>query len=391
MHTIEHKAALAKTAAYFIVFIALGLTLSIIGPSLPGLSEIVRRPIVDLGIIFTAREAGIMFTAFLGARLYDRIPGHYLVAGGLFGAAILLSVIPLASSLMMLSVLFVVLGVGLGLLDIGCNTLMIWVYQDKVSPYMNSLHFFFGIGAFISPLIVAQSMEITGNVKLAFWILAAAMIPAALNVLRLPSPVHPQKVDENGQVVKPNYVMVIMIAFFLAMYVGAEVAFGGWISSYVLVQNLASEASAAYLASVFWGAFTFGRLAGIPTAMRISPDRLLYLCLLGGLFSLVLLALWPNSIPVIYAAAFGFGFFIGPIFATMMAMMGRVMHVTGKTTGWIFLGAGVGAMTIPWGVGRLIAYFGPQAFVYSVIIPVLAEVIILSTILAIRGKQQAAY
>ena len=389
MSDSEHRAALATTVGYFIVFIALGLTLSIIGPTLPGLSQIVKKPIADLGIIFTAREVGIMITAFLGARLYDRVQGHHLLAGGLITASILLCIIPLAPSIPLMSVLFVLLGVGLGLLDIGCNTLMIWVHGEKVSPYMNSLHFFFGIGAFISPVIVAQVTQTTVGVKLAYWILAAAMLPAAFNILRLPSPIHPHKIDANGQDVTPNYPMVLLIAFFLAMYVGAEVAYGGWISTYVLIQNMASEASAAYLASVFWGAFTFGRLAGIPTAMRLSPDKFIYICLLGSFVCLALLALIPGSITVIYIATFGFGFFIGPIFATMMAMMGRVMRVTGKTTGLIFMGAGVGAMTIPWGVGRLIAVFGPVAFVYCVIVPILAGIIILSSILALRRKQVA--
>lgn len=389
MQTSENKAALTKSAGYFFVFIGLGLSLSIIGPTLPGLSQIVGRPIEDLGIIFTAREVGIMFTAILGARFYDRVPGHYLLAGGLFTAAILLCIIPLAPSLPLMSGLFIVLGVGLGLLDIGCNTLLIWVHGEKVSPYMNSLHFFFGIGAFIAPIVVALVTQATGTVKLAYWILALVMIPAALNILRMPSPVHPHKVDANGQNVKPNIAMILLIAFFLAMYVGAEVAFGGWISTYVLIQNLANEASAAYLASVFWGAFTFGRLAGIPTAARISPDRLLYLCLLGSALSLGLLVLVPGSMVIIYISTFGFGFFIGPIFATMMAMMGRVMHVTGRTTGWIFVGAGVGSMTIPWGVGRLIALYGPQAVIYCAGVPLLVGIIILSSILALQRKQPA--
>ncbi len=389
MQTSEHHAALSKSAGYFFVFIGLGLSLSVIGPTLPGLAQIVHKPVEDLGIIFTAREIGIMFTAILGARFYDRVPGHYLVAGGLFTAAILLSIIPLAPSLPIMSALFIVLGVGLGLLDIGCNTLMIWVHGDKVSPYMNSLHFFFGIGASIAPIVVALVTQATGTVRLAYWILAVVMVPAALNILRLPSPTRPHKVDANGQNVKPNIGMILLIAFFLAMYVGAEVAFGGWISTYALIQNLANEASAAFLASVFWGAFTFGRLAGIPTAARIAPDRLLYICLVGSALFLSLLVIVPGSMIAIYIATFGFGFFIGPIFATMMAMMGRVMHVTGRTTGLIFVGAGIGSMTIPWGVGRLIALYGPQAVIYCAGVPLLVGIMILFSILAMQRKQQA--
>ena len=42
------------------------------------------------------------------------------------------------------------------------------------------------------------------------------------------------------------------------MDVGAEVTAGGYLYSYAVLENLATETSAAFLTSVLWGALTIG-------------------------------------------------------------------------------------------------------------------------------------
>ena len=46
---------------------------------------------------------------------------------------------------------------------------------------------------------------------------------------------------------------------FMSFYVGAEVGVGGWLYSYAIAMELADTTSAAYLTSVYWGAFMLGR------------------------------------------------------------------------------------------------------------------------------------
>ncbi len=47
---------------------------------------------------------------------------------------------------------------------------------------------------------------------------------------------------------------------FLLVYVGAEVSAGGYMYAYAVIQDLATETSAAFLTSMFWGALTLGSL-----------------------------------------------------------------------------------------------------------------------------------
>ena len=68
-------------------------------------------------------------------------------------------------------------------LDIGGNTLLMWLHGERVSPYMNALHFFFGVGAFLAPLILAQMLLLNdgpAGVRWTYWLLALLMLPVAL-------------------------------------------------------------------------------------------------------------------------------------------------------------------------------------------------------------------
>ena len=53
---------------------------------------------------------------------------------------------------------------------------------------MNGLHFFFGVGAFLSPILVAQAILRTGDITWGFWGLALLILPLFVWVLRLPAP-----------------------------------------------------------------------------------------------------------------------------------------------------------------------------------------------------------
>ncbi|NJN94713.1 MAG: MFS transporter [Anaerolineales bacterium] len=146
----------SKTAAYYLAFVALGLTSATLGPTLPNLAEHTRSNLREISYLFTARSLGYLIGSFLGGRLFDRKPGHPVMALMLVGMVAALVVIPLIPALWLLIAVMLFLGLVEGAVDVGGNTLLVWVHRHRVGPYMNGLHFFFGVGAFLSPLIVAQ-------------------------------------------------------------------------------------------------------------------------------------------------------------------------------------------------------------------------------------------
>lgn len=113
------------------------------------------------------------------------MPGRALMATALILMALVMALVPLSPSLLVLIVLMIALGAAESLLDIGGNTLLVWVHGKRVGPYMNGLHFFYGVGAFLSPIIVAGAFFFSRDVSIAYWVLALLVLPVAALTLRL--------------------------------------------------------------------------------------------------------------------------------------------------------------------------------------------------------------
>jgi fucose permease len=276
----------------------------------------------------------------------------------LIGIAITLILTPLMPALWLLVGVLLVLGIAEGTLDVGGNTLLVWVHRHKVGPFMNGLHFFFGVGAFLSPILIAQAVLMSGDITWAYWLLALLIFPVALWLLRLPSPAA-QKVSKDGPAGQVNHGLVALIVLFFFLYVGAEIGFGGWVFTYTTGLEIANETMAAYLTSAFWGALTAGRLLAIPIATRFRPRFILLSDLLGCLISLGILLIWPASLPAIWIGTLGLGFFMASVFPTTLSLAERRMTVTGRVTGWFFVGASSGGMFLPWLIGQLFEPIGP--------------------------------
>jgi fucose permease len=340
---------------------------SALGPTLPALVVSTRTSLGRISLLFAAYSLGYLLSAVLGGRLYDRLPGHRVLVAGLLVTAAMLALIPLIPQLWLLFVVLLVEGVSTGSLDIGGNTLLVWVHRERVGPFMNALHLFFGVGAVLSPVIIGQLVALSGGITWAYWTLAFLALPAALWLLPRPSPSAPTAPeDEPAGGVKRA--LVALVALLLFLYVGAEIGFGGWVYTYALTLGLGTAKSAAYLTSAYWGALTLGRLLGIPVALRVRPSRILVGSLFGALLSVGLILLWPQSAVALWAGTLGMGLFTGPIFATVMVLAGQHMTITGRITGRFFVGSSLGGMFLPWLIGQLFVPAGPQSMLVAVLV-----------------------
>lgn len=357
-----------KTTAYYASFVLLGLTAAILGPTLPGLAEHTGTQLNEISFLFTARSLGYLLSSLFGGRTYDRFPGHFVLAGFLLIISGTAFIAPLVPELWILAFVLLIVGIGEGGIDAGANTLLVWVYRDKVGPYMNGLHFFFGLGAFLSPIIVAWAIRISGDIVWGYWILALLVLPVAVWLLRL---VSPQASVESGEQLEVNhdYLLIGIVILFFFLYVGAEVSYGGWVFTYSIRKLGLSEASnAAYLTSAFWGALTIGRLISIPVALRFRPRVILFMDLIGCLLSLGAVIVWPDSVSALWVGTLGLGLFMASIFPITLTLVGRHMTMTGQVMGWFLVGAGLGGMFLPWLIGQLFEQVGPQVTMIAITI-----------------------
>ena len=361
--------AVARTFNYYFLFICLGLATGISGPTLPALAEQTSVRVGQMGYMFMLGSIGYTLGTLIGGRVFDRVHGHPVLGVSQLISAILIFFIPLAPWFWLLLVIVFSKGLSDGMLNTGANTLLVWTHREKAGPFMNALHFFFGLGAFLSPFLVAQLTGFPGGYRWAYWGVAGIGLLVGLKLLFLPDspkPAHTHT-DENGTPIRVFYPLVIAAALYLFFYVGAEITYGGWIYTYATTLNISSAAGAAYITSGFWLSFTIGRLVSIPIATRFSPRQVIPAALLGCLAILGLVVVLPGSNTLLWIVTLVLGFCMAPIWPMGFTLAGQSLKLTSRLSSFILMGDSFGGMVLPWLVGQVIDLTGPQSMMLLVL------------------------
>lgn len=374
------------TATYFAALVALGLTTGSLGPTLPALAEQTQVSLSAISYVFTARSLGYVLCSVRGGKLFDRRSGNPVMVAMLLMMSIMMGLIPLIPRLWLLLVAMFFLGAAEAGLDVGANTLLTRVHGNRVAPFMNAMHSFFGLGALIAPLIVAQTVLFKLPATHSYFVLALLLLPVAAFTLRSPGPVSTAS-EKHDEPARANTRLVFLIAAFLFLYVGAEVSFAGWIFTYAIKLNLGSASAAAYLASLFWGSLTLGRMLAIPVAARLKPRSILMSSLAGCLLSLAVMLLGPGSFAATLVGTAGLGLSMASIFPTTLSFAGNRMELTGRVTGWFVFAASVGSMLIPLGIGQTIQALGPRVVIFVTTVTILAAVGVLAAVIQTSNRQ----
>ncbi len=370
-----------QTIAYYAIFILLGANGAVLGPALSTLAAHTGSTLSAISIIFTAGSAGRFIGALFGARLYDRIKiGHRVMALGLGLMALMLIATPQVRTLALLMLISAISGFAETLTDVGGNTLLVWSHGTGVAPFMNGLHFAFGVGTFIAPFIIALSLNLSNDVALGYAVAAALVLPALLVALRLrsPSAEHHANANANGAV---NMTMVLLMAAVCFFFVGVEIGFGNWSFNYGTAFGMNTN-EAAVLASTYWGAFTLGRLISIPIATRVTPKTYLWLDV-GGILLGSLLVLMLPRLPWIGMSIVGLA--VASAFPTLMAFAEQRMTITGKVTGIFLAAANLSGMSVPWLIGQFFESRGPVTL--PIVMLTTAVMIVLALIALLRMER----
>lgn len=250
---------------------------------------------------------------------------------------------------------------------------------------MVGLHFFFGSGAFIAPLIVGRALKLQGGIGWSYWILAFICIPVVVYLLFTRSPAH-EKATKADDKKNTNTLLVFLISLFMFLHVGVELSFGGWIYSYAIKLEVASVTQAAYLTSAYWAAITGGRLVSVFISLKLKPITMLTMYLSGCILAVILLLTGTASAALTWTGTILLGFFLSTLVPTTFTFAGEKMNITGKVTGWLIIGLGAGNMFFPWLVGQLFEPSGPFILPVINLITLFAGLILILIIRHIPAK-----
>lgn len=107
-----------------------------------------------MGAIFTSFSAGQLTFAVLSGPVVDGGRGHIGLAASLALAAIGVAGMPLVQSFAALLLCTALQGAGVGFMDAGSTAMLMWLHPTNAGPWMQGAHAMFGVGAVISPVLV---------------------------------------------------------------------------------------------------------------------------------------------------------------------------------------------------------------------------------------------
>ncbi|EGC31173.1 hypothetical protein DICPUDRAFT_40304 [Dictyostelium purpureum] len=394
-----NKKELILTAAFLFCFVSLGVCVGSLGPTLNSFTEHLDASVDQVGYFFSARGIGY-FIGSLGCRFIDRFRNsNFLIAGATVVMGVGLLLAPVSGNIWLTAFIFGICGMGAGFIDSGLNTLIVWVWKDKVNPFMQLLHFSFGIGAFLAPLLVSQMVE--RSLFFQYLILAIIMLSSFFSIVFLKPAKHYVAEDihstENGELSKGEkrlrVEVILGIAIFLFFYVGAESGYGGWVCTYSIINLKFSDETGALLNSMFWGTFTLSRLGGVFLSLVLSPQKMVVLDTLGCFFFAILIIIFPGSPAILWIGTAGLGISLASIFPTAFSLPSNInIPITGEATSYMVIGAVIGEVVIPWSIGMFQHHVGmhtlPWVVLFSLIISLVIYIMINLRTIQVRARER---
>src|SRR5260221_10408360 len=249
------------------------------------------------------------------------------------------------------------LGAGVAMLDAGLNTYIAALPNNTTQ--LNSLHAFYGIAAWLGPVVASGVLAIQWVWNSVYWIwrgmsLVVLLGFAAIFKERLPALKGETRAEGNIFIATLRLRIIWLAAFFLLVYVGSEVSLGTWSFSLLTKERHGALLISGWIVSGYWFGLTLGRLVMGKLAQKIGDRRLIE----GSLVGVVVgsLSIWwgPNAF-VSAAGLWIAGFCLGPIFPTTIALMSNMVtsRVLGGAIGFMTSLGSMGAAPFPEGARNL--------------------------------------
>jgi FHS family glucose/mannose:H+ symporter-like MFS transporter len=349
--------AKALTLAAHASFVPIGIVTVMLGPMLPALSARWSLNEAQAGLLFTAQfigsSCGVAISGIVATRWGRRTA---MIAGliAMSGVAFLLY-----GSREVGAALIALYGFGSGIAVPAGNLLVADLHPARRSAALSRLNFSWSLGAVACPFLIAAAgshmalmLAAVSGVLLAV-AAGIAMIPASKVSFKFVSQEEQEPLPLSP---RPERVRALAGLFFL--YVGTEVAFGGWVASYA--KGLGSMSATWYVVSpsFFYGALMLGRwlapffLRGVEEVM-LARAGLVVACV--GIAGMI----WSQGRAGVVVSAVVAGFGFAAVYPVMISLLARICGAEAARVGAImFALSNVGGACLPWLVGVTAQRFG---------------------------------
>lgn len=311
-------------AVIYLIFISLGLPDSLLGSGWPAMHASFSVPSSYAGYVSMAISFMTIISALLSPIMIKRFHTKWIVIVSIFLTVMGLIGFSISTSYAMLFVFAVPYGMGAGAIDASVNHYVANNYSGSV---MNFLHCFYGVGAVISPNIMAVALSKASWNEGYRWTAYIQIFILLICIISLPlwkknesdSNKQEEEVARIREALKRPGVVLTLIAFFA--YCSGEATCFLWTSSYFAgVKEGLTDHLIASFGSLIFGGLMLGRLISGFVSNRLG-DRMLIR--IGIFVEVVGILLVMIPVASFIPAAIGFviiGTGMGPVYPAIQHM-----------------------------------------------------------------------
>ncbi|WP_042835372.1 MFS transporter [Thermoanaerobacter ethanolicus] len=312
----------------YLLMMLIGIVENVKGPLIINIKTFYGVDYTMMGLFLSVGSFGFILSTFLGGFLADKIGRKSVLISGLILIIAGILGIFAARKFIVFLIFAFVMNMGMGLLEIGINAVASIVFIVNQALMMNLLHFFYGVGAIISPNMTAKLLHINFSWQQVY--LTVGAIAFILMLAALEIKIHGEKKHIAGD--KIDYIQILsdkrmwLFASMLGFYIASELGVGNWVVTFFSAQYKMDNTISSLYLGLFFAAFTFGRLVGGFIVERIGYIKSLFIF---SLVSSILIAsgMAGRNFAFLISVA---GFFYSIIFPTTIAIVMKEFkqHVT---------------------------------------------------------------
>jgi len=397
-----------KTSLLWYSFFVLGLSDSIRGPTLLDLKDLINEDVSAVSSTFALRAFGGLIGCFVSGLILDSISPssrYVFLAVATLVNSFCTIYFPFSPNLLVMQAVSVLFGLFNGSFHTAANVLLLRIWSGhNSSPYMYAMHFCFGLGALLAPILskpfliddlTGEVLDVNGNEIFHgeesisqetsnFWtiqtlyplvgITMLLSIPAYIyhfvQVLKVEKKeareyvkVKNENNDEENVSGCKKYVLIALMAVYYFTFAGLESSFRNFTSAFAVSCSLnLTRHQAADVLAIFYSTFAVFRAIIIPLSAFASPAVVLWSSIsMIGVATFLLSIFAESSLFWLQLGVALVGAGIAPLFASGMLWVKNVIPVTNKVGAVFTMGCSIGTQVYCMVIG---SYIESQAMVF---------------------------
>jgi fucose permease len=353
MTIYNRKSLWLFTAGTFFAFFLFGFADNLKGPTLPALLRDLRFSYSQGGTLLFAAYVGFLIATLLTGVLAD-VAGKkavLLVAGACLFVGI--GAYSLLRSFWWLTAAIATLGLGLGAVEVGGNTVIVDLHAEQKGRYLNLMAVFHGLGSLIAPLYAGQLLAEGSSWQRVYQLslILVVILPLYLLFLKYPGSAT-SGVGRTGWQHLGRSVFTKKMGWFyllIAVYVAAEIGLASWLVEFLQKAKSQSIVLSSVFLSLFFGGIMVGRFLGSFLVERVGYLKSILIVSGAAVLCLAIGTFGPPATILFLPLT---GLFFSIIFPTATAAVSDLQRENvGTALGLFFAFAGIGGMIGPWLIG----------------------------------------